>query len=68
MTDGNGLIGLVGHLTVSVPAHGPGEVVIAIRGGTESFAAWADEPIAKYTRVVVVEERSPRSVTVTPMP
>jgi len=58
----------VGHLTVSVPADGPGEVVLAIRGGTEAFAAWADEPIAKHTRVVVVEERSPRSVTVTPMP
>jgi hypothetical protein len=68
MSDGNGLIGLVGHLTVSIPADGPGEVVIAIRGGSESFAAWADEPIAKYTRVVVVEERSARSVTVTPMP
>jgi len=68
MNDGNGLIGLVGHLTVSVPPGGPGEVVVAIRGGTECFAAWADEPIAKYTRVVIVEERSPRSVTVTPMP
>lgn len=68
MSDGLGLVGLVGHLTVPVPAHGPGEVVLPIRGGTESFAAWADEPIAKYTRVVVVEERSARSVTVTPMP
>jgi len=63
------LIGLVGQLTVSIPADGgPGEVVLAIRGGSESFAAWADEPIARYTRVVVVEERSARSVTVTPMP
>jgi hypothetical protein len=69
MSEDTGLIGLVGHLTVSVPAdNGPGEVVLAVRGGTETFAAWADEPIPKYTRVVVVEERSPRSVTVTPMP
>jgi hypothetical protein len=68
MNDGLGLIGVVGHLTVPIPAHGPGEVVLPIRGGTECFAAWADEPIAKYTRVVVVEERSTRSVTVTPMP
>jgi hypothetical protein len=69
VSNGNGLIGLVGQLTVSIPADGgPGEVVLAIRGGTESFAAWADEPIARYTRVVVVEERSARSVTVTPMP
>ncbi|MEA2157489.1 MAG: hypothetical protein QOE11_3629 [Solirubrobacteraceae bacterium] len=62
------LIGVVGHLTVSVPADGPGEVVLPIRGGTEAFAAWSDEPIPKYTRVVVVDERSARSVTVTPMP
>ena len=68
MSDGLGLIGLVGHLTVPVPVQGPGEVVLPLRGGTETFAAWADEPIAKYTRVVVVEERSARSVTVTPMP
>jgi hypothetical protein len=62
------LIGLVGQLTVSVPPGGPGEVVLPIRGGTEAFAAYADEPIAKYTVVVVVDERSSRSVTVTPMP
>jgi hypothetical protein len=62
------LIGVVGHLTVSVPADGPGEVVLPVRGGTEAFAAWSDEPIPKYTRVVVVDERSARSVTVTPMP
>lgn len=69
MSNGNDLIGLVGQLTVSIPADGgPGEVVLAIRGGSESFAAWADEPIGRYTRVVVVEERSARSVTVTPMP
>ena len=62
------LIGLVGQLTVSVPAEGPGEVVLSIRGGTEAFAAWADEPIPKYTVVAVVDQRSSRSVTVTPMP
>ena len=62
------LIGLVGQLTVSVPAGGPGEVVLSIRGGTEAFAAWADEPIPKYTVVAVVDQRSSRSVTVTPMP
>jgi hypothetical protein len=68
MNDGLGLIGLVGHLTVPIPADGPGEVVLAVRGGSECFAAWADEPIAKHAQVVVVDQRSPRSVTVTPMP
>lgn len=62
------LIGLVGHLTVSIPLDGPGEVVLPIRGGTEAFTAWSDEAIPKYTEVVVVDKRSARSVTVTPMP
>jgi membrane protein implicated in regulation of membrane protease activity len=60
------LVGAVGYVTLPIPADGPGEVMISVRGGTEAFAAWADEPIAKHTRVVVVEDRSGRSVTVTP--
>ena len=62
------LIGTVGRVTVSIPAKGPGEVLLPVRGGSEAFAAWSDEPIAKHTRVVVVEDRSARSVTVTPLP
>jgi hypothetical protein len=62
------LIGEVGYISVPIPAGKPGEVMLSVRGGTEAFAAWADEPIAKHTRVVVVDERSARSVTVTPLP
>jgi len=62
------LIGEVGYVSVPIPKKGPGEVMLAVRGGTEAFAAWADQSIAKHTRVVVVEERSSRSVTVTPLP
>jgi hypothetical protein len=62
-----GLIGEVGHVSVPIPADGPGEVIIPVRGGTEAFAAFADEPIKKHVRVVVVEDRSARSVTVTPL-
>jgi membrane-bound ClpP family serine protease len=43
-----------------------GEVILAIRGGTETFAALSDEPIAKNARVVVVECLSGRTVSVTP--
>lgn len=45
----------------------PGEVVVPVRGGTEAFAAWSDEPVAKNTRVVVVECRTARSVSVSPL-
>jgi membrane-bound ClpP family serine protease len=61
------LIGKVGYVTVPIPVGGPGEVMVSIRGGTEAFAAWSDEPIAKHARVVVIEDRSGRSVTVTPI-
>jgi len=61
-----GLVGTIGYLTLPVTPDSPGEVVLPVRGGTEAFAAFADEPIAKHARIVVVECRSARSVTVTP--
>jgi hypothetical protein len=61
-----GLVGTIGYLTLPVTPDSPGEVMLPVRGGTEAFAAFADEPIAKYARIVVVECRSARSVTVTP--
>ena len=44
------LLGKVGRVTVSIPAHGPGEVLLPIRGASEAFAAWSDEPIPRHTR------------------
>jgi hypothetical protein len=43
-------------------------VLLAVRGGSEAFAAWSDEPIPRHRRVVVVESLSARSVFVTPVP
>ena len=63
-----GLLGLTGRVTVSIPADGPGEVLLPVRGGTEAFAAWSDEPIPRHRRVVVVECLSARSILVTPLP
>ncbi|HEV2377273.1 MAG TPA: hypothetical protein VGS19_34555 [Streptosporangiaceae bacterium] len=60
------MLGAVGRVTVSIPEHGPGEVLLPVRGGSEAFAAWSDQPIAKHTRIVVVEAISARSVFVTP--
>lgn len=60
------LVGSIGHVTVPIAAGRAGEVMLAVRGGHEAFAAFSDEPIAKHARVVVVECRSARSVTVTP--
>jgi hypothetical protein len=60
------LLGKIGRVTVSIPANGPGEVLLPVRGGTEAFAAWSDEPVPRHSRVVVVECMSARSVFVTP--
>jgi hypothetical protein len=67
--DGNqSPIGAIGRVTVSIPAGGPGEVLIGLRGGSEAFAAWSQEPIALHARVIVVEWTSARSVIVAPFP
>jgi len=41
-------------------------VLLPVRGGTEAFAAWSDEPIPRHRRVVVVDTLSARSVLVMP--
>ena len=62
------LLGKVGRVTVSIPRNGPGEVLLAVRGGSEAFAAWSDEPIARHTRIIVMESLSARSVFVAAIP
>jgi hypothetical protein len=42
-------------------------VLLPVRGGTEAFAAWSDEPIARHSRIAVVDILSARSVFVTPI-
>ncbi|MFC6599832.1 hypothetical protein [Kitasatospora paranensis] len=61
-------LGAVGKVTVPIPADGPGEVLVALRGGSEAFAAWCAGPVAVNTRVVVVDTFSARSVLVEPLP
>src|SRR5258705_13668117 len=63
---GDPLLGTVGRVTVSIPADGPGEVLLPVRGGTEAFAAWSDEPIPRHSRIVVVDCISAWSRFVTP--
>jgi membrane protein implicated in regulation of membrane protease activity len=59
------LVGTVGTVTVPISATRPGEVVLPVRGGTEAYTACSDEPIAKHSRVVVIECLSGRTVSVT---
>lgn len=59
------MIGCTGKLHIGTrgPA-GPGEVLVRIRGGSEAFLAWSDEPLPRGTTVLVVESRGARQVDV----
>jgi hypothetical protein len=59
------LVGSIGTLSLGTRGpSGPGEVLLKIRGGTESYLAWSEEPLPKGTAVLVVESRGARAVGV----
>lgn len=63
------VIGCVGVLHVGTRGQrGPGEVVVQVRGGSEAFLAWSEQPLAKGTQVLVVESRGERAVDVVAFP
>jgi len=63
------VVGAVGVLSVATRgADGPGEVVLRVRGGTETYLARSDEPLARDTRVLVVESHGGRTVSVVAFP
>jgi len=63
------MVGRVGRVTGTVAPDHVGEVMIAVRGGSEAFHAYAADAGDVYrtgTRVVVVDYYPPRTVVVTP--
>lgn len=66
MSDGSDSpAGRTGYVTVAIPGPGrPGEVRVAIRGGSEHFIAYADEPIERGREILVVCDRGARAVDV----
>lgn len=58
-------VGCTGHLTIATRgASGPGEVLVKMRGGTEAFLAWSEQPLARGTPVLVFNTRGQRAVDV----
>jgi hypothetical protein len=58
-------IGCVGVLVIGTRgANGPGEVLVRVRGGTETFIAWSEEPLPKDATVLITDSRGARSVDV----
>lgn len=61
------VVGLIGTLIVGTRgSRGPGEILLKIRGGSETYLAWSDEPIARGAAVLVVETRGARTLGVVP--
>jgi hypothetical protein len=55
----------MGTITVATRGEaGPGEVLVKMRGGTEAYLAWSEQPIAKGTQVLVFNSRGERTVDV----
>jgi hypothetical protein len=64
------MVGRVGRVTGKITPGHLGEVMIAVRGGSEAFHAYGSDPgqtIGMGTRVVVVEYFPPRTVVVSPV-
>jgi hypothetical protein len=61
----NSVVGCIGVVTIATRGQaGPGEVLVKVRGGSESFIAWSPAPLPKGTTVLVIESRGTRSVDV----
>ena len=65
MTAHQSAVGCTGTLTVATRgADGPGEVLVKMRGGTEAYLAWSEQPLARGTAVLVFNSRGERTVDV----
>ena len=65
MAPDEAVIGCTGKLVVGTRgAGGPGEVLVRVRGGTETFLAYSDEPMTRGATVLVVESLGSRQVSV----
>jgi hypothetical protein len=58
-------VGCTGTVIVATRgAQGPGEVLVNVRGGTEAYLAWSEQPLARGTQVLVYNTRGDRALDV----
>ena len=58
-------VGCTGELIVATRGEGgPGEVLVKMRGGTEAYLAWSEQPLARGTQVLVFNARGDRALDV----
>jgi hypothetical protein len=59
------VIGRTGAVLVATRGSaGPGEILVRVRGGSETFIAWSEDPLPSGTTVLVIESRGCREVFV----
>ncbi|EXU66505.1 hypothetical protein V2J94_20595 [Streptomyces sp. DSM 41524] len=65
MTPDDPVIGRTGVLLLGTRgASGPGEVLVRVRGGSETFLAWSSDPLPQGASVLVIDFRGSRQVDV----
>ena len=65
MSPAQSAVGCLGEVIVATRGSGgPGEVLVKMRGGTEAYLAWSEQPLAKGTTVLVFNSRGERTVDV----
>lgn len=65
MAQDEAVIGCTGELLVGTRGSaGPGEILVRVRGGSETFLAWSEEPLREGATVLVVDSRGRREVDV----
>ncbi|ARH92361.1 MULTISPECIES: hypothetical protein [Streptomyces] len=65
MAQDDAVIGCTGVLLIGTRgAAGPGEVLVRVRGGSETFLAWSADPLPVGATVLVIDSRGQRQVDV----
>ncbi|MHA5054833.1 hypothetical protein [Streptomyces sp. SD15] len=65
MVADDAVIGCTGELLIGTRGSaGPGEILVRVRGGSETFLAWSPEPLPRGATVLVIESRGRREVDV----
>ncbi|MGW7237122.1 hypothetical protein ACWGJB_19680 [Streptomyces sp. NPDC054813] len=65
MPQDDAVIGCTGLVLIGTRGSaGPGEVLVRVRGGSETFLAWSEDPLPVGATVLVIESRGCREVGV----
>ncbi|MCW7942021.1 hypothetical protein AAW14_08155 [Streptomyces hygroscopicus] len=65
MAQDEAVIGCTGALLIGTRGSaGPGEILVQVRGGSETFLAWSQEPLPTGATVLVIDSRGCREVDV----